>query len=78
MPTVLRVKGYRLSFFSYDLNEPIHVHVTKAGCEAKIWMSPVSLAWSKGFRDVELREILAIVEENQNVIESAWNERSGN
>ncbi len=33
MPTVLRERGYRFSFYSYDLGEPIHVHVTKERCE---------------------------------------------
>jgi hypothetical protein len=41
VPTVLRQNGYRFSFYSYDLGEPIHVHVTKDGREAKIWLSPV-------------------------------------
>ena len=41
MPTVLRKKGYRFSFYSYDLREPMHVHVTKDGREAKVWMRPI-------------------------------------
>ncbi len=78
MPTIFREHGYRFSFYSYDLGEPMHVHVTKEGCEAKIWMSPLSVAWSQRFRDHELREILALVESHRTMIETAWNERSGN
>jgi ribosome-binding factor A len=78
MPTIFREKGYRFSFYSYDLGEPMHVHVTKDGAEAKVWMSPLVLAWSKKYRDHEIRELLDIVAANRAVIESAWNERRGN
>ena len=78
MPTILREKGYRFSFYSYDLGEPIHVHVTKAGCEAKVWLNPLGLEWNRGFREPEVREILDLVIANRGVLESAWNERGGN
>ena len=47
MPTIFRVNGYRFSFYSYDLGEPVHVHVTKGGAEAKVWMNPLALAWNQ-------------------------------
>jgi hypothetical protein len=78
MPTIFREKGYRFSFYGYDLGEGMHVDVTKSGAEAKVWMNPLSLAWSKKFRDHEIRELLDIVAANRAVIESAWNERRGN
>ncbi|MBI5396155.1 MAG: DUF4160 domain-containing protein [Verrucomicrobia bacterium] len=56
----------------------MHVHVTKAGAEAKVWMNPLALARNKGFRDHEIREILDLVAASRGVIESAWNERRGN
>jgi hypothetical protein len=78
MPTIFREKGYRFSFYSYDIGEPMHVHVTKSGAEAKVWLNPLALAWAKDFREHEIREFLGLVAENRAVIESAWNERSGN
>ena len=78
MPTIFREKGYRFSFYSYDLGEPMHVHVTKGGAEAKVWMNPLALAWSRRYRDHEIRELLDIVAAQRAVIESAWNERRGN
>ena len=77
MPTVLREKGYRFGFYSYDLGEPIHVHVTKEGREAKLWLNPVRVAWNEGFRQHELREIVQIAEANRTLIEKKWNERIG-
>jgi len=41
-------------------------------------MNPIALAWAKGFREHEIREILDLVAANRAVIESAWNERRGN
>jgi len=35
MPTILRLLGYRIGFYSAEPNEPPHVHVVKAGHEAK-------------------------------------------
>jgi len=74
VPTVLRVKGYRIGFYSSEPDEPAHVHVQKAGCEAKFWLDPVQLSWNKGFREVELQEIAGILEAHQTELLKAWNE----
>lgn len=44
MPVVLRINGYRFGFYEADLNEPPHVHVRKAGNEAKYWINPIELS----------------------------------
>ena len=74
MPTVLRVKGYRIGFYSSEPDEPAHVHVQKAGNEAKFWLGPVQLSWNKGFREAELREIARILEAHETELIEAWNE----
>jgi hypothetical protein len=38
MPTVIKVKGYRLFFVSFDGSEPIHVHVRRGNFSAKVWL----------------------------------------
>jgi hypothetical protein len=78
MPTVLRVKGYRFFFFSLEGQEPPHVHVELAERFAKFWLTPVSLAKSRGFRSGELTEIQRIVEENRDLFEERWHEHFGN
>ena len=40
MPTVLRSQGFRFFFYSNEGNEPMHIHVTKAEANGKIWMEP--------------------------------------
>ena len=57
MPTVLRIKGYRFFFFTREGHEPPHIHVDQAERYAKYWLTPVSLARSRGFRSPELSEI---------------------
>ncbi len=74
MPTVLRVKGYRLFFFSLEGSEPPHIHVEQAERFAKFWLDPVSLVKSRSFRSGELSEIQRIVEENRDLLVEKWNE----
>lgn len=71
---MLREKGYRIGFYSSEPDEPAHVHVRKAGSEAKFWLSPVQLSWNKGFREVELREMARIIETHEAELIEAWNE----
>ncbi len=72
MPVVLRIKGYRFWFYSADLREPPHVHVGKAGNEAKYWLMPVKLARSRGFRPPELSEIEGILIAHKSELLTAW------
>jgi hypothetical protein len=72
VPTILREKGYRVGFFSSEPNEPPHVHVHKAGREAKFWLAPVQLSWNKGFREPELHEIAHILEAHEAELLEAW------
>jgi hypothetical protein len=74
VPTVLRLHGYRIGFYSADAAEPPHVHVVKAGSDAKFWLQPLCECRNKGFKDHELREIAAILKENQQQLLKAWNE----
>jgi len=74
MPVILRVKGYRFWFYKVDLNEPPHVHVGKAGMEAKYWLDPVSLAKVRGFRQHELNEIERIIMAHRTYLLKVWEE----
>ncbi len=74
MPTVLRVKGYRFFFFSNEGNEPIHIHVEKAGNYAKFWLYPIKIAIDLGFHRKEHKEIFSIIEEHKEIIINKWDE----
>ena len=59
MVTVHRFDGLRFVIYSND-HDPAHVHVLRAGCEAKIQLvgeKPI-LIWQHGFGPAELRRIL--------------------
>ena len=73
----MRVGPYRLFFYSADGGEPAHVHVERDDHIAKLWLSPVRLAESGGFKARELREIERIAQENENILMDAWNEYFG-
>lgn len=77
MPVVFRHKGYRFFFYSNegDPREPLHIHVRKGEAVAKFWLVPrVSLAESYAMSSAELRELMGVIEKNQDVIERYWNE----
>ena len=77
MPTILRKNGLRLYFFSHEPNEPPHVHVDKAGATLKVWLEPISVTKSRGFRSHEIDGILALVAEHQIALLEAWYEFFG-
>ena len=74
MPTVLRVRGYRLFFYSNESAEPVHVHVERAGFTAKLWLRPVEFAGRSGFGERERRRVARVLEQHQDQIEEAWHE----
>jgi hypothetical protein len=68
MPLVFRWKGYRFHFFSNegDPREPVHVHVTRGGADARFWLQPeVNVAYNKGFNAHALAILTRIVEERR-------------
>jgi hypothetical protein len=77
MPVVFHYRGFRFFFYSNEgtPREPIHIHVEKDNVEAKFWLRPeVRVAYNDGYDARTLRELLEIVEHNQDRIERAWNE----
>ena len=74
MPVILRQKGYAFFFVMFDLTEPIHVHVRQGSREAKFWVSPLALAWNRGYKPHELHEIERIITAHHSLIEQVWAE----
>jgi len=72
VPTVFLHNGYRVSFYSYDLGERVHVHVFKAGCECKVWLSDLTLAFNHGFKPAEVAEIRRILIARRTEIIQSW------
>lgn len=77
MPTLLRWNGYRFFFYSADRWEPPHVHVAKAGCEAKLWLRDLTVAVNLGYSAKELNEIIVVTREHRTSFTEAWNDHFG-
>jgi hypothetical protein len=78
MPTIRNVPGpYRLFFYSFDCNEPKHVHVQRERMVCKFWLEPVVLSFNEGFSPVELNRIRKLIVEHRPRILEAWNEHRG-
>ncbi|MGD2049724.1 MAG: DUF4160 domain-containing protein [Chloroflexota bacterium] len=73
MPTALRTGPYRFYFYSYDCDEPRHMHVDRERVSAKFWLDPdVSLAANYGFNRKELRDIERIARQNHEKLRHEW------
>jgi len=60
---------WRVSFYSFDLQERRHVHVFRARMECKIWIeNGIELAWNRGFAQSEINDILRMIEKNLGLI----------
>jgi hypothetical protein len=78
MPTVKGVAGpYRFYFYSFDCDEPKHVHVQREKLVCKFWLEPVALSKNYGFSPRELNVIRQIISSNRNTFLEAWNEHCG-
>ena len=79
MPRVRNIPGpYRFFFYSFDCNEPVHVHVRRERMVCKFWLSPISVATNDGFSAHELNRIRALIVEYQVRIREDWDEHCGN
>jgi hypothetical protein len=72
MPTVLLINGYRFYFYINE-HEPIHVHVSKAGKEARFVLIPaIDLSNNRGFKRSEIREIVNLLIQHYDTLVAAW------
>ncbi len=78
MPTVPDIPGpHRFFFYSFDCQEPPHVHVRRERMVCKFWLIPVVLSANHGFSPQELNRIRAIILDNLNRILEAWYDHCG-
>ncbi|MGE0087593.1 MAG: DUF4160 domain-containing protein [Desulfococcaceae bacterium] len=78
MPTVKNIPGpYRFFFYSFDCNEPMHVHVQRDKAVCKFWLEPLSLVKNNGFSSKQLNLIFKTIIKNQSKIREAWYEHCG-
>lgn len=78
MPTIKGIPGpFRLFFYSFDCNEPVHVHAQRGRMTCKFWMNPVTLAANKGLTPRDLATVRRTIFEYRDRILEAWREHCG-
>ena len=77
MPTIHRCDGYRFYFYSHEPNEPPHVHVDGANGTMKVWLDPVAVARTSGFRARDIARVVRTVQANRDAFEARWHEFFG-
>jgi hypothetical protein len=76
MPVVFRERGWRFHFYAFEGSptEPVHIHVARAGADAKLWLYPeVRVAYNRGLTASEQRQVIALAAARRDDIEKAWN-----
>ena len=75
MRTMKGIPGpYRFFFYSFDCDEPVHVHVERDDATCKFWLQPLTLAASYAFSPKELNRIRGVIQANLALINEAWHE----
>jgi len=74
MPTFLRIRGYRFYAYALEGNEPAHVHINHGSGSMKVWLSDLSVAWSRELKAAEIRAALQLTREHRVLLLKAWHE----
>jgi len=78
MPTVHGIPGpYRFYFYSFDCDEPPHVHVQRDRGTAKFWLDPLRFAANHGLPNRDLTAARRIIFERRPQMMEAWRAHCG-
>ncbi len=78
MPSIKDIPGpYRFYFYSFDCNEPAHIHIRRERMICKFWIEQVELAQNHGFSARELKQIQTVIQTNLEKIREVWREHCG-
>jgi hypothetical protein len=75
MPTIKGIPGpFRLFFYSFDCNEPVHVHARRDLATCKFWLNPLVLADNHGLTASDLATVRRVILEHRHRILEVWRE----
>ena len=77
MPEVFRELGFVFFFYSNEGDEPMHIHVRKAGGFAKYWLQPIELEFSQGMKVNDLKIAEKLIKKHIELIKHRWYEVHG-
>jgi len=76
-PEVFRQLGFVFFFYANEGDEPMHIHVRKAGGFAKYWIEPIELEFSQGMKVNDLKTAGKLIKAHVELIKTKWNEVHG-
>ena len=77
MPTIDRVAGFRIFFYSRENGEAPHVHVEHERGAAKFWLQPVSLARSRAMPEHLVEDVSRIIRARAGLYLERWHAHFG-
>jgi len=78
VPAIKGIPGpYRFFFYSFDCNEPPHVHARRESTSCKFWLEPLALADNDGMSSRELMAVRRLIFEYRIRMLEAWREHCG-
>jgi hypothetical protein len=80
MSPTIPIKGaeaYAFRFYSSDILEPPHIHISRGRKKAKIWLETLTVEWNRGYNEPELNRLVRIVRDNRTTLMEAWREYFG-
>lgn len=66
--------GFVFIFTSNENDEPVHIHIEKAGGSAKYLLDPIEEVYSYNFTIRQRKEIKKLVKEHNEILKKAWYE----
>ena len=72
MPEVFRTEGYVFFFYANEGQEPMHIHVRRAGGYAKFWIEPLELEFARSMKSAELARAEVLIIEHMAQIKEKW------
>ena len=78
MPSIKGIPGpYRFFLYSFDRNEPAHIHSRRERATCTRWLDPVDLADNHGLTPRNLTAVRRIILEDRERIMDVWREHGG-
>jgi hypothetical protein len=74
MSEVFREYGFVFFFYSNEGQEPMHIHVRKAGGFAKFWIEPIDLEFSQGMKVADIKQAEESIQSHLETIKIKWYE----
>jgi hypothetical protein len=77
MKAIFNLFDFKFIFYANDY-DPIHIHVIKEDIHAKFSINPVELVENNGLNQSEVKQIIEVIKNNEELIMEHWNKHFNN